>query len=474
MREKVGWILGLAGCVAVFAAIWPRATTTPDERKALAENRAIVIYWDRHQGHEHEMRRTLIDEFNRSQNEVYVRALPIGFNASMEKLLTAVAGSSPPDICSLDATIMIQLVGQGCFTPLEGFMKDIPGLREEDFMPHCWSQVNYGGHVWGIPTTTDSFCLLWNKAAFRKAGLDPERPPQTMEELAEYAAKLTVRSDKGIEQVGFFPWAPWDQTHMWGLVFNGTWYDPAKDAVVCAADPNIKRMFEWQRSFAIDPASNRNPSYAIDPQQFQNFQSLGSYMSTSNPFYTGKVAMIAEGEWQVTFIPKYAPELDWGVAPLPMPSGAPLMSYGAPSVVDCIPRGCKNPQAAWKFLRWFHTKRPNGDTSASSDYCYAIHNVPPRLADARQDRFYGDPKFKVFIQVLLERNVRMMPRSPVAQFLMDELDRQRERIIFRETEIEPALEQIQEKVNAEIADVNKLVARAQDEVPVPATGGAAQ
>ena len=462
MSNRVGWVLAVAACLVALAVLWPRVPLTEPETRALAERRDIVVYWDRHQGHEHEMRRVLIDEFNRSQNEVYVRALPIGFNASMEKLLTAVAGSSPPDICSLDATIMIQLVGQGCFTPLEGFMEGVPGLQQEDFMPHCWRQVSYGGHVWGIPTTTDSFCLLWNKAAFRKAGLDPERPPQTMEELGEYASKLTIRSDKGVEQVGFFPWAPWDQTHMWGLVFNGTWYDGKQDAVVCADDPNIKRMFEWQRSFAIDPAEPRHPAYAIDPQQFQNFQSLGSYMSTSNPFYTGKVAMIAEGEWQVTFIPKYAPGLDWGVAPLPMPSGAPLMSYGAPCVVDCIPRGCKHPEAAWKFLKWFHTKRPTGETSAASDYCYAIHNVPPRTADAQQQRFIGDPKFKTFIDVLIERPVRSMPISPVAQFLMDELDRQRERIIFRQTSIDGALTEIRDKVNAEIKDVNSLLSRSRD------------
>ena len=457
MKDHLGLFIGVAVCAVVMALLWPRYTVNEAEHQAFSENRTVIVYWDRHQGHEHEMRRVLIDEFNRSQKEVYVRALPIGFNASMEKLLTAVAGGSPPDICSLDATIMIQLVGQGCFTPLDDFMKDVPGLQKTDFFPHCWSQVDYAGHVWGIPTTTDSFALLWNKTAFRKAGLDPERPPQTMEELDAYAAKLTIRAaDGSVEQVGFLPWNPWDQTHMWGLLFNGTWYDREKDAAVCAEDPHIKRMFEWQRSYAIDPKAKTNPPYAVDPKQFQNFQSLGSYMSTSNAFYTGKVAMIAEGEWQVTFIPKYAPDLDWGVAPIPLPSDVPTVSYGAPCVVDCIPKGGKNIEAAWKFLKWFHTKRPDGATSAASDYCFAIHNVPPRPADAQQERFIGDPKFKVFIEVLTQRPVRTIPLAPIAQFMMDDLERQRERIIFRDVPIEEAMREIQDKVNTEIRDVNAL------------------
>jgi multiple sugar transport system substrate-binding protein len=422
----------------------------------LAEGRTIIVYWDRHSGHEHEMRRHLIDEFNCSQDKVYVRALSIGFNASMEKLLTAIAGKSPPDICALDGGILSELVAQGCFEPLDD-LASIPALGMQDLFPHCATQVNLYGHVWGIPTTTDTYCLLWNKNAFRKAGLDPEKPPTTLSELEALASKLTVSDGTGFQQIGFVPWQPWDMSGQWGLFFGGRWWDEERDEAACANDPNIIRMYEWQRSFARVPG-RENKAYALDPEKLMAFQSgFGSYMSASNPFYTGKIAMIAEGEWQVTFIPKYAPELDWGVAPLPYPDGMEPMSYGGPCVIDCIPKGCGHPDAARAYLKWFYSARANGGASPASDYAFMIHNIPPRVHDAEQARFVDDPKFRVFVDVLKTRKIVSAPVTPLSPFLFDEIERQRERVVLGKTTAARATVEIQEKVNAELVNMRKLM-----------------
>ena len=460
LRRHVAWIGAVCVCALAYALIWPREATTEAEREALAEGRAVIVYWDRHSGHEHEARRELIDEFNRGQDEVLVRALPIGYNSLMEKLLTSIAGGTPPDICALDGTIMAQLVAQGCFLPIEAFMARSPYLDEEDFFPHMWESVAFDGHVWGVPTTTDTYCLLWNKQAFRKAGLDPERPPQTFDELAEYAERLTIRDETGLQQIGFLPWQPWDLTHMYGLLFGGTWYDEATGQVVCAGDRNLLRMLEWQRGFSLNPNSSDNAPYALEPQKIMSFQQgYGAYMSANNPFYSGKVAMITEGEWQSTFIPKYAPELDWGVAFIPTPEGAPQRAYSATCVADCIPAGCRHPEAAWAFLEWFNSPRADGRPSPASDYNYAIHNIPVRPVEAQQDRFMQDPKFKLFVEVLLEREVVSAPVSPATQFMMDEIERQRERIVHWKTTPEEALETIETKVNAQLRRVRDLIER---------------
>jgi multiple sugar transport system substrate-binding protein len=460
VKTYVMWLGAICACVIVYAVIWPREASTPAEREALAQGRTVIVYWDRHSGHEHEARRALIDEFNHSQNEVYMRALSIGYNTLMEKMLTSIAGGSPPDICALDGTIMAQLVGQGCFMPLENLMKQNPHLDEEAFFPYIWRTVAFDGHVWGIPTTTDTYCLLWNKQAFHKVGLDPEQPPQTMDELLQYAERLTIRDETGIQQIGFLPWQPWDLTHMWGLLFGGEWYDEKTGLLTCADDPKLIRMFEWQRSFALDPNSKSNPPYAMDPERIMSFQQgFGAYMSANNPFYSGKIAMITEGEWQVTFIPKYAPELDWGVAFIPTPDGAPPRAYGPTCVADCIPNGCRNVEAAWKYLQWFYSPRPNGGASPVADYNYAIHNVPARIREAQEERFVGDPKFRVFVDVLLQRETVCAPVTLATQFMMDEIERQRELVVFRKTTPREALRFIQDKVNTELLEARDLMTR---------------
>lgn len=457
LKRYVGFsILSLLGALFV-AWLWPREAKTPEERQALAEGRVIITYWARHTGHEYEARKSLIDEFNRSQNRIYVRTVVIG--SRIEKLLTAIAGAAPPDICSMGTSVLAQLALQGCFTPLEDRMKECPYLEEKDFFPHAWKMVCFDGHVWGIITTIDTTCLLWNKNAFRKAGLDPEKPPKTIAELEEYAAKLTIRSAAGIEQYGFVPWQPWDQTFLWGVMFGGKWWDENTGLLTCGSDPAIIRSLAWQQSFSIDPRSNSNPPYAVDPARTSQGRLGGAYQSANNPFYTGKVAMITEGEWQCTFIPKYAPDLDWGVAPVPQPEEVPPICNSQDGVADAIPSGSRHADEAWEFLKWFYSPRPDGRPSPASDYCMLIHNIPPRKEEALQERFIGDPKFGVFVRQLLERPAASFPTIPAAQFLSDIMDEQREQLLYRVVTPEQAAQTIEQATNAETRAAWKLAGR---------------
>lgn len=457
LRRYVSVALLVVLAVLFVAWLWPREAKTPEERQALAEGRVILTYWDRHTGHEYEARKSLIDEFNRSQKRIYVRTVVIG--SRIEKLLTAIAGAAPPDICSMGTSVLAQLALQGCFTPLEDRLKECPYLEEKDFFPHAWKMICFDGHVWGIITTIDTTCLLWNKNAFRKAGLDPEKPPTTVAELEEYAAKLTIRSAAGIEQYGFVPWQPWDQTFLWGVMFGGNWWDEKTGLLTCGSDPAIIRSLAWQQSFSIDPRSSSNPPYAVDPARTSQGRLGGAYQSASNPFYTGKVAMITEGEWQCTFIPKYAPDLDWGAAPVPQPEGVPPICNSQNGVADAIPAGSRHPDEAWEFLKWFYSPRPDGRPSPASDYCMLIHNIPPRKEEALQERFIGDPKFGVFVRQLFERPAASFPTIPAAQFLSDIMEEQREQLLYRVVTPEQAAQTIEQATNAETRAAWKLAGR---------------
>ena len=463
MRTYLAWALGVLGCLALLVFLWPSPAGSPAEREALREGRTIIVYWDRHSGHEHQSRANLMQEYNETQGKidgVYVRPLPIGYNVLMEKMLTSIAAGSPPDICSIDSGILAQLVAQGCFSPLSEFMDSEPELHEDAFLPHVWKMVQFRGYdavrkdwvedVWGIPTTTDTYCLLWNKDAFRQAGLDPDRPPKTLEELEDYAAKLTVRGTAGGDRFGFVPWFPWDLSHMWGGLFGGQWFDDQTGLAVCAGDPGVIASFAWQRRFATDPNTKAQLPIATDPTKTQSFERMGAYQSSNNPFYTGKVAMLTEGEWQVTYIKKYAPDLDWGVAPIPQPEGVEPMAYGPPCVADSVPLGAPHREAALKFLKWFYTTRPDGRPSPASDYNEAIHNIPPRRAEALQERFINDPKFRVFVNELLDRRVIPTPVFAETQFFMDEISSNREYVVRYQKTPEQAARDVQARTNEAI------------------------
>lgn len=463
LKTYAAWGGAVLLAVATYILIWPSKAATDLESRALAEGRTIITYWDRHSGHEFEMRVDLFEEFNRIQDEIYVRAIPVGYR--VEKLLTAIASGAPPDVCSLEGTGITQLATQGCFMPLDDLFGDLPQFQQDAFFPHVWDAVHFPGpdgvpHTWGIPTTTDTYCLLWNKAAFRAAGLDPERPPQTLKELEEYAAKLTIRSGDGIAQWGFLPWLPWDLTQMWGCLFGGEWYDEESGVVTCGDDPGVIASLAWQQSFTTDPSATAQLPYAVSPERILAFgKSIGEYFSANNPFYSGRVAMITEGEWQPTFIAKYAPDLDWGAAPIPLPEGVSPRSYSPTTVLDAIPAGSRHPEAAWTFLKWFHSPRPGGGPSPASDYCKAIHNIPTRMAEAQQQRFKDDPKFWVFVEQLLEKPATHFPHMPALQFLLDRCNEMREMLMLREISPRDAAMTIQRETNAELERLRKMLER---------------
>lgn len=461
-KTYMTWAATAVACAMVLGVLWPEPAGSDAERAALREGRTIITYWDRAQGHEYEMHRDLIEEFNASQGEIYVRSISIGWR--IEKLLTAISGGAPPDVCSLEGLNLALLGTHGCFQPLEDWMAGQQGLAQDDFLPHAWDMVAFNGHVYGIPTTTDCYALLWNKAAFRRAGLDPEHPPKTLRELEEYAQKLTVVSSGGrVEQIGYLPWLPWDFTYMWGSFFGGEWFDKERTRVIAADDPRIIASYAWQGSWVKGVQPGPVAPYALDravAQAFyQGFQAGGAYFSATNPFYTGKVAMITEGEWQCTFVPKYAPDLDWGAAPIPQPEGAPPRAYSPSIVLDAIPVGSRNVDEALTFLKWYYSDRPDGRPSPSSDYAHRIHNIPARIADANQDRFTSDPKFKVFVNELMTKEAVYFPPVPVGRFLADKVQSARENVIFGLKTPEQAVRDFQKMTNDEWARIEELASR---------------
>jgi len=462
LKSKILWGLSLVAGAVLLAVLWPSAAADEAERKALAEGRTIIVYWDRLFGHEHRMRKVLIEEFNNSQSEVYVRTLPIGYYQAMEKILTSTAGGAPPDVCSLDTSLMAQLAAQGVLSPVEDFMAEVPALAADKFYPHCLDMSRMQGHLWGVPTSADVYCLLWNKNLFRKAGLDPERPPQTTDELLEYAAKLNVVSEDGqLKQMGIVPWVPWDLSHLWGSVFGGVWYDEATGRCELANDAGVIKGFEFQASFAQVPGAAEQKPWAVDPDRLQSFhKGLGEHQSANNPFYTGRVAMLAEGPWQVTFVKKYAPNLDWGVAALPAAPGVGTVGYVPVGMVDCIPSTSPNKEAAKKFLRWFYSPRPDGRPSPVSDFCHQVHNIPTRIEEANQERFIGNPEFKVFVDQMSAPKVVLFPVMPATQFMLDQAERQRERAVYGQITPAQAAANVANDTNRQLDRVRELAKRA--------------
>jgi multiple sugar transport system substrate-binding protein len=108
-----------------------------------------------------------------------------------ETYTSAFAGDSPPDISYIVNSFFPKFADAGALVDLSKLEGVDLAAWEPRFDPGIWALGTRGGAVYGLPFLQSGISLVWNKALFREAGLDPEVPPATWEELREFAMRLT-------------------------------------------------------------------------------------------------------------------------------------------------------------------------------------------------------------------------------------------------------------------------------------------
>lgn len=118
------------------------------------------------------------------------------------KLNTGFASGTAPDVINFTMASMGTRIPLGQYRPLDEFTDD--WQTKDDYMENVLQMGSKDGKLYGIGVYTDPRILLWNKEMFEAAGLDPDTPPTTWNELKEMQEKLTVRNDKGtVVQAGY-------------------------------------------------------------------------------------------------------------------------------------------------------------------------------------------------------------------------------------------------------------------------------
>ena len=103
---------------------------------------------------------------------------------------------------------MAQWAASGAIIPLDDYIK-ASGVTRDGFFPGAWDSSVWQGKTWGIPLNNDVWEeLYYNKDMFKAAGLDPEKPPMTWDELLADAEKLNNPPNQyGISIMGNGEWA---------------------------------------------------------------------------------------------------------------------------------------------------------------------------------------------------------------------------------------------------------------------------
>ena len=143
-------------------------------------------------------------DFQRENPGIGVTPIYTGtYQDTLKKVQTALKAGAGPQMAVLPSTDVFALLDDDLIRPLDTVTKDSADkLWLAGFYPALLKNGQISGHIWSVPFQRSTVVLYWNKAAFQKAGLDPERPPATWQEHANFAAKLTQVKGSKVERWG--------------------------------------------------------------------------------------------------------------------------------------------------------------------------------------------------------------------------------------------------------------------------------
>lgn len=279
-----------------------------------------------------------VTQFNKTHDDIFVEATPIPFNEHEKKVLTAILSDNPPDVVSLIAPVQ-QWASRLSLRPLDKL------IRQDNFdtsyvFPALWEEVNYEGHVFAIPTHTASYAFFYNKKLFREAGLDPEHPPKTWDEVKEYSKKLTRMENGVYTKIGFIPVYGNFQVAVCLATELGANFLSDDGKTVHLDNEQMVQSYEWMLDYYSD----------YDYDKLVSFQSGFGY-ADQHGFITEKLAMMILDHTFLDRIEIYKPEMDFGVSAIPSFEGYETASSTG-NWWMAIPRGVKNVEAAWEFMKF--------------------------------------------------------------------------------------------------------------------------
>ena len=314
-----------------------------------------------------------------------------------DKIIAALRSGSGPDVVSSFTSSNVGLYcSSGGWIDLAPYLKK-SNISMNEFPATTRYYTQYKGTRCALPLLADAYGFYYNKKLFREAGLTG--PPKTMEQLTEYAKKLTVKNaDGSLKVVGYDPEFGFYQntSGAYQPLFGATWFDKQGKSSL-STDPAWKRLLTWQKNL-VDFYGHSN---------LVKWQAgAGDEFSASHAFETGKLAMMMDGEWRVSFIASEHPDLEYGTAPMPV-DGARANLYGGGYIngtIIGIPKNGRQPRRGLG-LRQVHDhgrsrarevlerdqERPLDAILLEVAGAEARHELRRVLEDLRQPEFDDDP-----------------------------------------------------------------------------------
>ncbi len=252
------------------------------------------------------------------------------------KFSTASAGGTVPDVVAVDLVAMPSFAAAGQMTDLTAFAHGLPHFAQ--LSPSHLRLAAYQGKLYGVPYNAESSILLYNKGLFRRAGLNPNQPPTTWGQIEADSKRVTAL---GHGVTGFY--------------FSGNCAscNAFEFLPLIWADGGDVLSADGSRATLTSPAVKDALTF-YHRLWTENQMSPGAQTDAGTNFVgaftTGKVGMVALGQFAIALTKALAPTIDVGVTYLPGKTGN-WSSFAGGNIIG-IPRGSAHIKEAQDFIAW--------------------------------------------------------------------------------------------------------------------------
>ncbi|AOO81506.1 extracellular solute-binding protein [Bosea vaviloviae] len=321
----------------------------------------------------------VIKQFEAENPGITVKQVTFPYADYQTRLIAAKAAGRGPDVMQLFYGWLDTFIAGKLVQPLpKASFKDAE--IERDFFPIV-SAMKRGGQYYGLPTAVRSMALFYNKDLFQKAGLDPDKPPQTLDELVAAAKAITKRDAAGnFQQVGMALDIARQDHNWWREIllrqYGGESYSADGSKVAYNSE-----------------AGARSLEFYTGLQKLHRVGQEGFMDEGQAAFRGGLAGMVVDGTFRIASY-KTIQGFKWGVAELPTQDGrkANFGSYFA-NAIGASATGEKL-AAAEKFLAFISSEK------AMTIWLDKVGELPARRAVALTEANIKDPIYGPFIRGL--------------------------------------------------------------------------
>lgn len=340
----------------------------------------------------------MISGFEKENPDVHVNAVYAGnYDDTRVRALAALKSGQPAQLSVLFSIDAYDLVEQDLIVPFEDVVKtDDEKAWLAGFYPALMANSRVEGKTWGIPFQRSTIVMFYNKDMFREAGLDPEKPPRTWDELVTMGKKLTKDGRYGlmVPGTGYPYWM-----FQCFAIQNGKELMSKDGASVSFDDPAVVEALAFWRSLTTDAK--------ISPAGLVEWGTL------RQAFVQGQTAMMWHTTGNLTAVKKEA-KFDFGVAELPAHK-QPGSPTGGGNFYLFKNASEAERAASLKLIRYMTAPERAADWSIATGYV----GVSPAAYETEKLKAYG----KDFPQALVARD---QLKVAIAEFSTWETARVRE------------------------------------------------